>query len=276
MHDAAVKAFEGAMEHYSSYTKSGPNVSDFLSYTIHQDISLLGLPASVRFDAVVSPANSYAIMDGGFDDALSRAFSPTNDFGLLTETAQRTLWERNRRGYLPAGSCELVSMLPMKRSKDRYGAGVPVSQGRRDGGEGEEEEKEKTGEEEDDDDTLVHPWDCRYLALCPTMRVVRSCAWDVEIVYECIWSLLGAVERHNDDVRAGRAGPGARTITSILMTPLGTGFGGISYPRWARQAVLAMKHWVEAAARRDGTEKRICQWLDLARLDAEIKMTHNL
>lgn len=77
------------------------------------------------------------------------------------------------------------------------------------------------------------------------MRIPQDVRWDREVVYECIWSLLCAVDRHNRKVRAGNGGAETE-ITSLCMTPLATGCGRLSLKRWAEQCVLAMKHWVEA------------------------------
>lgn len=78
------------------------------------------------------------------------------------------------------------------------------------------------------------------------MRTPQDVSWDREIVYECIWSLLCAVDKHNRAVRHGHAGKGDTEIRSLLMTPLATGAGNVPEKRWAEQCVLAMKHWVEA------------------------------
>ena len=106
---------------------------------------LADLPASVTFDAIVSPANSYARLDGGFDDALSRAFSPKNDYLALTRRAQQVLY-KEWRGFAPPGTCTLIDL------------------------------KHESLREE--------PWGCRYLALCPTMKIPQKVTWDKEVVYE--------------------------------------------------------------------------------------------
>jgi hypothetical protein len=38
-----------------------------------------------------------------------------------------------------------------------------------------------------------------------------------------------------------------KKIKSILMTPLATGVGQVSYRRWAEQCVLALKQWIDAS-----------------------------
>ncbi|VUC27629.1 unnamed protein product [Clonostachys rosea] len=179
-----------------------------VNYSIHYH-SLEKLPASVKFDAVVSPANSYGRLDGAFDDAISCAFAPGDDYHALTRATQEVLYRR-WRGFAPPGTCTVV------RIPDEFHA------------------------------RSDNKWDTKYVALCPTMRVPMDVRWDREVVYECIWSLLCAVNNHNRDIREGRAAEGETEITSLLMTPLATGCGLVSYERWAAQLVLALKHYVEA------------------------------
>lgn len=159
-------------------------------------------------DAIVSPANSYARMDGGFDDALSRALSPADDYMALSRVAQDAVYAAYR-GFAPPGSCLLVDV----------------------------DDARLRGREE--------RWGCKWVAVCPTMKVPQEVRWDREVVYECVWALLAGVDRHNRRVRGGESG-GVGEIRSVLMTPLATGYGGWSAERWAAQTVLAMKHFVEA------------------------------
>jgi O-acetyl-ADP-ribose deacetylase (regulator of RNase III) len=272
MEEEAATAFEAAMAHHSA-----AGIRPHLTYEIHQGVSLANLPTEVTFDAVVSPANSYAILDGGFDDALSRAFGPRGDYAAVTAAAQRTLRARHRRGYLPPGSCEMVDLPPIRRGEDQYGVGQRIPEDETEGWETVDAEKEGgaakgAGEEDEDKDAddadWVRPWGCRYMALCPTMRVPSNCSWDREVVYECIWSLMGQIERHNGEGN----GP---LIRSVLMTPLGTGVGRVSYTRWARQTVLALKHWVEATPDPDAPLE-IRKWSNLSRIEAEILPTQGL
>ncbi|KAF2702977.1 macro domain-like protein [Pleomassaria siparia CBS 279.74] len=175
--------------------------------SIHHD-RLAELPSHVKFDAIVSPANSYGRMDGGFDDALSRAFSPKQDYLALTRIVQKRLYAE-WRGYAPPGSCTMVDL----------GDASETLQG--------------------------NEWGCRYLALCPTMKVPQNVLWDREVVYECVWALLTSVDKHNRKITE-EAGEQEREIKSVLMTPLATGYGRWSPERWAAQAVLAIRHFMEA------------------------------
>lgn len=205
MQASAATAFATALARY-------PTLASKLDYTIHES-ALSTLPDSVNFDLVVSPANSYGILDGGFDDAISRAFSPKDDYHALTRHVQTELY-REYKGYLPPGTCHLVRMIEEwkgsegSESRLRYGDGKG--------------------------------WGCKWLAMVPTMRVPMPLHADKEIVYRCVWSILVAIDRHN------RVVDQADRVVSVLMTPLGTGAGGLSDTRWAEQCVLAMKHFVDA------------------------------
>ncbi|KAM0551715.1 hypothetical protein ACHAPJ_008282 [Fusarium lateritium] len=198
-----------------------------VSFEIH-NCALSQLPREVRFDTIVSPANSYGRLDGAFDDAISREFSPRDDYLALTGVAQKQLYKQ-WRGFAPPGTCTLVD-IPKEfeaRSRNAYGT--------------------------------------RHLALCPTMRMPANVQWDKEVVYECIWSLLGAINNHNRDARE------EDKIKSILMTPLATGVGRVSAEKWALQAVLAMKHFVEAS---ENPEKwSALQWEDFGKSCAETQLT---
>ncbi|OJJ68015.1 hypothetical protein ASPBRDRAFT_199713 [Aspergillus brasiliensis CBS 101740] len=200
MDEIFIHAFQSIL----STTTTSPQ---FPKITFH-NCSLSYLPPTIHFDAIISPANSYGRLDGGFDDAISRAFSPTTDYLALTRHAQGILY-RDYRGYLPPGSCTLISI---------PGEFIPRSK---------------------------NVWGTRYLALCPTMRVPQDVRWDREIVYECVWSLLCAVDRHNSDVERSPNGRQSR-IDSLLMTPFATGCGFVSPEKWAKQMILALNHYIDA------------------------------
>ncbi|TDZ36652.1 Cytochrome P450 monooxygenase cypX [Colletotrichum spinosum] len=180
-----------------------------VSVSIHE-CALSQLPSAVQYDTIVSPANSYGRLDGAFDDAISRALSPRDDYLALTRVAQKQLYD-TWRGFAPPGTCTLVSIPDGFRSRSR------------------------------------NVWGVRRVALCPTMRMPGDVNWDREVVYECVWSLLCAVDNHNRRVRTGRSEDGETAIRSILMTPLATGVGRVAPQKWAEQLVLAVKHFVEAS-----------------------------
>lgn len=198
------------------------------------DCALSQLPSSVQFDAIVSPANSYGRLDGAFDDAISRALSPRDDYLALTHVVQKRLYEL-RRGFAPPGSCTLVRIPSNFKDRSR------------------------------------NIWGTRHVALCPTMRMPNDVRWDREVVYECIWSLLCEVDNHNKMVEMGHARENADMIENILMTPLATGVGRVSATKWATQAVLAIKHFVEAAENPD--KWSALDWQDFGRPCAEVQLT---
>lgn len=201
-------------------------------WTIH-NCSLAALDSSVQFDTIVSPANSYGLLDGAFDDAISRAFSPTDDYMALTRVAQTQLYKQYR-GFAPPGSCTLVAIPKEFETRSR------------------------------------NVWGTRHLALCPTMRIPNDVRWDREVVYECIWSLLCAIDNHNRDVREGKA---EDEIRSVLMTPLAAGIGRVSAEKWATQAVLAIKHFVEASEKPE--KWGALDWNDFGKHCAEVQLTWN-
>ncbi|KAH8658313.1 hypothetical protein BX600DRAFT_439481 [Xylariales sp. PMI_506] len=212
-----------------------------VSITTHA-CALSQLPAAVQFDTIVSPANSYGRLDGAFDDAISRALSPPGDYLALTHAAQAELY-RKWRGFAPPGSCTLV----------RFPAEEFAARG-----------------------NTKNVWGVKRVALCPTMRTPANVCWDREVVYECVWSLLCAIDNHNrglagDSKEGKKEGGREDDIRSVLMTPLATGVGRVSPERWASQAVLALKHFVEASENPDKWSK--LDWEDFGKSVAEVEFT---
>jgi O-acetyl-ADP-ribose deacetylase (regulator of RNase III) len=162
-----------------------------------------------QFDVIVSPANSYGRLDGGFDDAISRSFSPRDDYLALTRAVQAKLYDE-WRGFAPPGTCTLLR--------------IP------------EEFHQRS----------INTWGTKYLALCPLMRVPQGVDWDREVIYECTWSLLCAIDKHNRRVREGGESQRQDEIRSFLMVPMATGVGAVSPEKWAAQTVLALKHYIDA------------------------------
>ncbi|EEH44142.1 uncharacterized protein PADG_00431 [Paracoccidioides brasiliensis Pb18] len=181
------------------------------------------------------------------------------DSNLLTETfdlivspanfygrldTQDVLYER-WRGYAPPGSCTLVPF--------------PAEIAR------------------------TAPWGCRWVALCPNMRMPETVNWDREVVYKCMWSLLCEVEKWNKDVREGverggrvqgegdREGDGGerKRIDRVLMPPLEVGVGNVSKEKWSGQVVLALKHFVDALERHERWMR--LEWSTIGRESFEVK-----
>lgn len=230
MHTKAATAFTAALEKYS-------DLASKVSYSIHESsLSMMG--TNVNFDLVVSPANSYGLLDGGFDDAISRAFSPKDDYYALTRHVQADLY-KEFKGYLPPGGSHIVNIPEEWKTGDNGKSRLRYGDGK--------------------------GWGCKWIAMVPTMRVPMSLDGDQEIVYRCVWSLFASIERHN------RSAPEQDRVRSILMTPLGTGVGGVTYDKWAAQCVLAMRHWIEACET-PGDWAQI-GWKTAERIDADIEAT---
>lgn len=146
-----IRAFDTALKtHWPDFTPNKVKITKF-------NERLNSLPPSVKFDLVVSPANSYGRLDGAFDHAISMTFSPRDDYHALTRAAQSVLYDK-WRGFAPPGSCTLVEFPEPLKQNDH---------------------------------------NCAWVALCPTMREPGNVNWDREVVYECVWSLLCQVEGHN-------------------------------------------------------------------------------
>ncbi|KAJ3042007.1 hypothetical protein HDV00_008298 [Rhizophlyctis rosea] len=109
------------------------------------------------FDCIVSPANSYGIMDGAADLVISRLFANDGDINEVIQHVQKKLYEV-LNGYQPPGTAHLIPMHP------------PFT------------------------DTT---YNLKFIAHCPTMRVPDTVTWDKEVVYKCFWSLLNVLHRHN-------------------------------------------------------------------------------
>lgn len=203
-----------------------------------------------QFDCLMSPANSYGIMDGrqvhplthpwidlkalySYDHYLSAAFQPSEkEYDALTRAVQATLY-KEWAGYAPPGSCTLAPLPPRLIESNRFG--------------------------------------CSYIAVLPAMRVPENVTWDKDIVYNSMWSLLASLARHHD--AAVNTGEEPK-IKTVLMTGLATGVGRISYTRCAEQMALAVKHFAEARENEDKWSK--LNWVDVGILDIQVEKTRTL
>jgi len=147
------------------------------------------------FDCIVSPANSYARLDGAFDLVISKMFAP-DDPDRVTDHCQEYLYAIYN-GYQPTGTSLLIPMHNI--GNNRY--------------------------------------KCKYILHCPTMRIPSNCTWNKEVVYNCMWSLLCEVRRHNSTVKGNK-------IRDILVTGLGTGIGRFPSETCAKQMICAYKHFL--------------------------------
>ncbi|KAH7890134.1 macro domain-like protein [Phlebopus sp. FC_14] len=122
----------------------------------------------------------------------------------------------------------------------------------------------------------AHSYHCGYVALCPTMRMPFPVDWHKEIVYNTVWSLLVAIDRHNAFSSSLVISPSQFTsalnktnkesevISSVLMTGLATGIGRVPFKTCAKQTVLAFAHCHDAIT--SSTRWSSLHWNDIERL----------
>ncbi|PVF95265.1 macro domain-like protein [Serendipita vermifera] len=134
-------------------------------------------------ECMVSPANSFGIMDGGYDLALSNSFrGPENDGWKLTNIVQNYIRDKSH-GYLPPGSCIIVPLPP-----------------------------DLAGDN--------NPWKAHCIAVLATMRTPSDVRWHKDLVYNSMWSLQVAIENWN---RAHAEGEGKIKRVVITGLGTGTG-----------------------------------------------------
>lgn len=166
-----------------------------------------------------------------FDYFLSEFLSP-DDLLAPTRLAQATLYE-HWKGYAPPGSCTLVPLDSSVCENNSHG--------------------------------------CAFIALCPTMRIPEDVVWNREIVYNCVWSLLIALEQHNRVVELSGDGT---SIRRILMTGLATGVGNVSPQRCAQQMALAVRDFIDAS--QNAGKWRCMEWNDAVDYAHDCRRTHQL
>ncbi len=157
-------------------------------------------------DALVSPANSFGIMDGGLDLAIR------DTLGYAIQGKVQSVIVEKYHGELPVGTAEII----------------------------------ETGDAR---------WP--YLIAAPTMRIPESVAFTFN-AYLAFRAVLNAIKNFNRD--AGR-----RKIDSVVCSGLGTGVGGISPEKCARQMRLAYNSLLAPAA--------IGRAESIHRFHAELRMT---
>ena len=127
-------------------------------------------------DAMVSPANSFGIMDGGLDLAIR------NEVGVEVERKVQEVIVDKYHGEMPVGCAEIV-------------------------------------------ETNHSRW--KYLICAPTMRVPTSVPFTIN-TYLAFRAVLVAAKNFNRQ-------RGTREIDSLICPGLGTGVGGVSATKCARQ-----------------------------------------
>ncbi|CAG8558832.1 9599_t:CDS:2 [Ambispora leptoticha] len=116
-------------------------------------------------ECIVSPANSFGLMDGGLDYYISEYYGGVNSLIPVVQSAIQEDW----CGEQNVGTCLLVDVDELAQKvkgsvKDRKN--VP-----------------------------------RYIAHCPTMRTPKALYGGDDIVYRCTWALLTSIRKHNATLR---------------------------------------------------------------------------
>jgi O-acetyl-ADP-ribose deacetylase (regulator of RNase III) len=127
-------------------------------------------------DAIVSPANSFGVMDGGLDLAIR------DELGFAVERKIQEVIVERHHGELPIGCAEII-------------------------------------------ETNEPRW--KYMIAAPTMRIPEPIPFTIN-AYLAFRAILVAVENFNKRV-------GRREIDSVVCSGLGTGVGGVSALKCARQ-----------------------------------------
>ena len=152
-----------------------------------------------KIDCFVSPANSYARLDGAYDAVLSDVFCPEND-NAVTLYCQKFL-HHFYQGYLHPGASFLIPMHEF--NEKRYGA--------------------------------------TYIALTPTMKFPKRIINKEGVIYDCMWSLLSELYRHNKNT--------TNKIRTVCITGLGTGVGQYPVKTCALEMILAYRHFIESISK---------------------------
>jgi len=118
-------------------------------------------PIQLRCDCIVSPANSYCIMGGGFDLELSRCFQGVGgDIWRLTDYCQTYIHDK-WHGFVPPGSCTIIPLPEDVRGPHK------------------------------------NPWHTTSLAILPTMHTPENVSWHKDLVYNAMWTLLVEIKKWN-------------------------------------------------------------------------------
>ncbi|KAK9457970.1 hypothetical protein V1511DRAFT_508066 [Dipodascopsis uninucleata] len=177
---------------------------------------LADLQSTVHFDCVVSPANSFGSLDGGFDLVILQMFA--NGTSLKdTQAYVRNVHRRRWRGYQPIGSSYLIDMQPFMDA----GAGS-------------------------------NKFRCRYIAHTPTMQVPAAIERP-EVIYDCMWSLLNEIHNHNDRCKE-RTDFSMSPIRSVLLTGLGTGTGHVNETLCAKLMISAYADFLHSLDRTNDSD----------------------
>ncbi|KAJ3132809.1 hypothetical protein HDU90_006699 [Geranomyces variabilis] len=179
------------------------------------------------FDCIVSPANSFGLMDGGADWAIS--FHLAGGPAGLVAHVQRAILNKFA-GQQPVASSFIIDVEEVVRAYLRtpgnHFAAASV--------------------------TAKLP---RFLAHTPTMRTPQRLGPTTTVPYDAMWSTLAAIREHN--MQAETADQPDRVIRNVLLPGFGTSYGHVPPAIGARQLALAYKHFLENPADYTGTKQCI-------------------
>ncbi|GBC10437.1 hypothetical protein RclHR1_09630001 [Rhizophagus clarus] len=194
---------------------SPTNLTKCLKVQIHNEL-FQSLLKTKEIDCIVSPANSFGLMDGGLDYDLSEYYGGVEK---LIPVVQKEI-EKEWGGEQNVGTCILVdlrNLIKQLPTKENY----PV-----------------------------------YLAHCPTMRTPKALDPGDDIVYRCTWALLTRIRNHNARILENNSVFGKhQRINSVVCAGFGTGVGGYPEITCAKQMMLAIKNFIEAPANNETKEQ---------------------
>nr|CAG8518532.1 3143_t:CDS:2 [Entrophospora candida] len=172
------------------------------------------LKSNSDIQCLVSPANSFGLMDGGIDYYISEYYGGVDK---LIPVVQKRI-ERNWCGEQNVGSCLLVDVRDLVnrlKKKENVQKNYPS-----------------------------------YIAHCPTMRTPKKLKSEDDIVYRCTWAMLTSIRKHNLKILESNNGSKKQheRINNVLCAGFGTGVGRVPAKHCAKQMFLAVQNFNECPA----------------------------
>ncbi|CAG8612193.1 1044_t:CDS:1, partial [Racocetra fulgida] len=205
---------------------STDDLTQCLKVQIHKD-TFQNLLKTNQAECLVSPANSFGLMDGGIDYYISEYYGGTDK---LIPIVQKTI-DFEWCGEQNVGTCLLVDIRELST-------------------------KIKNNSMRDDEKRSFPG----YIAHCPTMRLPKSLSED-DTVYRCTWAMLTAVRMHNAKILEESSKH--QRINAVVCAGFGTGVGGLSEKICAKQMMQAINHFVNAptnTGQRSTTGPWLIEW----------------
>lgn len=197
-----VKLFRKSASEIQWSSKTNQFDVDVIDYKPH--VALADVLKANKVDTIVSPANSYGFMYGGFDAVISNYYG--SQIPGLTQKDVTVAIQKSLRaqcgGYNPPMSAQVIDMTKALDHASRMTPNAP------------------------DVPILVH---------LPTMSLPGTTIPKSPVVFYSMWNLMTAILAYNSrsDV--------SKKITRVLITGLGTGVGGVPEASCVRQMCDAIK-----------------------------------